>query len=217
MTGASGPSILAYLRYHTDREVTATLGERHANLALTDTQIRELLADMRRLAGTSPLMATAGLTGRRGTNLGPNVPAPNAAQADDAAPAVPTAAAQTKAFEQDLSTEKPITIKMANGTTRTGVLASQSDLDATLLENSKFVLLSREGDVYREKAVAPKADWSMYDGSHSGNRFSPLEQIDLTTVKRVGPAWIFQIPATPRSLTISTGACARTSRVRPRT
>lgn len=87
---------------------------------------------------------------------------------------------------------------MADGKTRTGILLAQGDLDATLLENGKYALLSRDGDVYREKPIAPKADWLMYDGSLTGNRFSPLEQINTSNVKRVGPAWIFAMPTSPR-------------------
>src|SRR4030095_12827542 len=92
----------------------------------------------------------------------------------------------------------PTTIKMADGKTRTGILLAQGDIDATLLENGKYVLLSRDGDVYREKAIAPKADWLMYDGSVTGNRFSPIEQINTSNVKRVGPAWMFAMPTSPR-------------------
>ena len=51
---------------------------------------------------------------------------------------------------------------------------------AVLLENgnTRFTLLSRDGDVYREKPIAPKRDWMMYDGSHTGNRYSTLDQIN---------------------------------------
>src|SRR5207245_265124 len=76
----------------------------------------------------------------------------------------------------------PTTIKMADGKARTGLLLGQGDLDATLLENGKFVLLARDGDVYREKPITPKADWLFYDGSLTANRFSQLEQINTTTI-----------------------------------
>ena len=89
---------------------------------------------------------------------------------------------------------QPVTIKMADGKTRTGVLLGVTDLDATLLENGKLVLLSHDGDVYREKVITPKADWSSYDGALSGNRYSPLDQLNTSTIKRLGPAWIFPIP-----------------------
>jgi alcohol dehydrogenase (cytochrome c) len=89
---------------------------------------------------------------------------------------------------------QPVTIKLADGKTRTGVLLGLTDLDATLLENGKLVLLSHDGDVYREKVITPKADWSSYDGGLSGNRYSPLDQLNASTIRRLGPAWIFPIP-----------------------
>jgi alcohol dehydrogenase (cytochrome c) len=100
--------------------------------------------------------------------------------------------------DEGLTGMTPTTIKMVDGKTRTGLLLGQSDLDATLLENGKFVLLSRDGDLYREKPIAPKADWLFYDGSLTGNRFSPLEQINTSNVKRLGPAWMFPLPNSPR-------------------
>ena len=80
---------------------------------------------------------------------------------------------------------------MANGTTRTGVLLGQTDFDATLLENGKYVLLSREGETYREKPLTPKADWRSYDGDLNGNRFSQLEQINTTNVGKLEVAWTY--------------------------
>ena len=56
---------------------------------------------------------------------------------------------------------------MADGSSRTGILLGQSLTARDLLEsgNTKFTLLSRDGDVYREKPIAPKRDWLFYDGS----------------------------------------------------
>ena len=53
---------------------------------------------------------------------------------------------------------------MADGTSRTGILLGETETDATLLENGKYVSLARGGDVYREKPITPKADWLTYDG-----------------------------------------------------
>jgi alcohol dehydrogenase (cytochrome c) len=194
MTGASGPAILSYLRYHVDAEVSVAIRQHHAALVLTDAELKQLFAELRVLAGTNPAMATGGYTGRRGGGPGaaaaytPPAPPLNPAPAADAPP--PNAAG--------LTGMTPSTIKMAEGRSRAGVLLAQGDLDATLLENGKFVLLSRDGDVYREKPIAPKADWLFYDGSLTGNRFSPLEQINASSIKRLGPAWIFPVPNSPR-------------------
>jgi alcohol dehydrogenase (cytochrome c) len=197
MTGASGPAILSYVRYHTDAEVTASIRQKHAALQVADPELRQILADMRVLAGTNPSMATGGYTGRRGSGPGaaaaytpPATVAPARAAGATGTPAAPSG--------EGLTGITPTTIKMADGKTRTGILLAQSDLDATLLENDKFVLLSREGDVYREKPITPKADWLNYDGSLTGNRFSPLEQINAASIKRLGPAWMFPLLSSPR-------------------
>jgi alcohol dehydrogenase (cytochrome c) len=89
---------------------------------------------------------------------------------------------------------------MADGGARTGAHFAESETSAVLRENAAFTLLSKEGDVYREKAVAPKADWTHYDGSLTGNRFSALELINATNVQRVGAAWIFPLEGNPRSI-----------------
>src|SRR3712207_4154233 len=74
MTGATGPSILAYIRYHTDVEVAAAIRERHVTvpaMSVPDPELRQVLAAVRVLAGTNPAMATGGFTGRRGGGAGP--------------------------------------------------------------------------------------------------------------------------------------------------
>ena len=89
---------------------------------------------------------------------------------------------------------------MVTGSPRTGVLLAQSDLSAVLLEGGRFTLLSKEGSAYREKPIAPKADWTHYDGSLTGNRFSTLELINATNVQRLGAAWVFPIASNPRAM-----------------
>jgi alcohol dehydrogenase (cytochrome c) len=192
MTGATGPEILTYIRYHTDAEATVQIREKHPSLQIPDAELRQALGDTRILAGTNPAMATGGFTGRRAGRGG-------AAPAGPAAtlPAPPVAALAPTSSAMPA----PVTIRMSNGTTRTGVLLGQSDLDATLLENGRYVLLSREGDSYREKPMTPKADWRSYDGDLSGNRYSPLEMINTTNIKRLGAAWIFPMPAARMEVT----------------
>ncbi|HTL00899.1 MAG TPA: PQQ-binding-like beta-propeller repeat protein [Vicinamibacterales bacterium] len=213
MTGATGPAILAYMRYHTNGEASAQVRAKHSTLQIPDAELQQVLTEVRLLTGTNPSMATGGFTGRRGGGPGgagggaaagagrgrggaAPVAAGNAAPTPGPAPTAAPAAAP--ASSAGIGGTAPTTIKMADGKTRTGILLAQGDIDATLLENGKYVLLSRDGDVYREKAIAPKADWLMYDGSVTGNRFSPIEQINTSNVKRVGPAWMFAMPASPR-------------------
>jgi alcohol dehydrogenase (cytochrome c) len=42
--------------------------------------------------------------------------------------------------------------------------------------------------------------WPTYHGNVSGNRFSPLNQIDTSNVARLAPNWMFAIPGAPRAL-----------------
>ena len=51
-------------------------------------------------------------------------------------------------------------------------------------------------DVARPKA----GTWPTYDGNQSGNRFSPLDQINTGNVERLAPKWMFPIPGAPRAL-----------------
>ena len=74
MTGATGPSILGYVRYHTDADIRAALIQKHKSITVPEQELRQILADIRQLAGTNPSMATGGYTGRRagGPGLAPS-------------------------------------------------------------------------------------------------------------------------------------------------
>jgi glucose dehydrogenase len=52
-------------------------------------------------------------------------------------------------------------------------------------------------------ARAANADWPTYNGHMSGNRFSPLDQINTSTVERLAPKWMFTIQNTPRALQVT--------------
>ena len=51
-------------------------------------------------------------------------------------------------------------------------------------------------DIARPKPGA----WPTYHGNLSGNRFSPLDQINLTTIHSLAPKWMFTIQGAPRPL-----------------
>jgi alcohol dehydrogenase (cytochrome c) len=202
MTGATASGILTYIRYHTDAEVTAAIRERHRDMpavALPDADMRPVLAGMRELAGTNPAMATGGFTGRRG-GPGGGGGGRGAGAAPPAAGTAPARGAAPASASQGTEGLQPATIKMADGKARSGLLLAQSEVSAVILENSRYTLLSRDGDAYREKAITPKSDWTHYDGSLTGNRYSPLELINPTNVQRLGAAWVFPIASNPRAL-----------------
>ena len=182
MTGAKGPSILTYVRYHVDKDIVDLMRKGHHGVPaqIPDEEWRPVLAEMRKLAGTNPAMATGGYTGSRSGG-----PPPASFPPSEPRPEAP-----------GIGGNKPTTIKMDDGSSRTGILLAQGLMAATLLEtgNTKFTLLSRDGDVYREKPIAPKSDWLMYDGFHNGNRYSTLDQINSTNVQRLAPVWVFPMP-----------------------
>jgi alcohol dehydrogenase (cytochrome c) len=45
--------------------------------------------------------------------------------------------------------------------------------------------------------------WPTYDGNESGNRFSPLSQINSGNVKSLAPKWMFTLPGAPRVLEVT--------------
>src|SRR4029077_14974931 len=51
-------------------------------------------------------------------------------------------------------------------------------------------------DIARPKPGA----WPTYDGSLSGNRFSPLDQINTGNVQKLAPRWMFTLQDAPRAL-----------------
>lgn len=198
MTGGSGPSILAYVRYHTNVELVERLRAVHtaASVQLSDDQLKQVLADVRVLARTSPSMATGGFTGGRGLLGGADgAPGGRRGAGPDAMMGEFGGARAGRGFARGSS--GPVTIQ-ADGRSLTGLMMSQSEFDGTLYANGRFYLLAKNGDVYREKPVTPKADWITYHGSVAAGRFSPLDQINLTTVQSLGVAWIFQMPPSPR-------------------
>ncbi len=52
-----------------------------------------------------------------------------------------------------------------------------------------------------EEIARPKpGTWPTYHGHLSGNRFSPLDQINISNVTQLAPRWMFTIHGTPRDL-----------------
>ncbi len=48
-----------------------------------------------------------------------------------------------------------------------------------------------------------RGEWPSYHGNLSGNRFSPLDQINTGNVERLAPLWMFAIPGAPRALEVT--------------
>ena len=56
------------------------------------------------------------------------------------------------------------------------------------------------GISFSEVAHPKPGAWPTYNGNQSGNRFSPLSQIDTSNVARLAPQWMFPFPGSPRAL-----------------
>ena len=184
MKGGASGSILPYVRYHTNAELTAVMRTHQPPIQLTEAAQGELLAELRLLAGTNPNMATGGYTGQRGAEGGGGRGRGGFG-------------GRGGRGRGSLAAED-VSLPLADGKTLTGRVMAESEFDATVLSNGRFHLLSRAGGVYREKPIAPKADWLTYDGRLSGNRYSSLDQINAANIQKLAPAWIFPIPTSTR-------------------
>jgi PQQ-dependent dehydrogenase (methanol/ethanol family) len=72
--------------------------------------------------------------------------------------------------------------------------------------NAKATLSTGEmgpGIPFADVAHPKPGTWPTYDGNQSGNRFSPLKQIDTGNVEHLAPKWMFTIPGAPRALQVT--------------
>jgi alcohol dehydrogenase (cytochrome c) len=53
---------------------------------------------------------------------------------------------------------------------------------------------------FEEIAEPKRGTWPTYNGHLSGNRFSPLDQINVSNLDQLAPRWMFTIHGTPRDL-----------------
>jgi alcohol dehydrogenase (cytochrome c) len=171
------PSLVAYVRYHTDVELTAVIREGRKekgmpSFALAENELASLVMRLRGAAGTNPAMATAGLTGQ-------NRKLPSA-----------------KAVVQEARTGA---LPLTDGRTLNGTILNQGDFSAILrTTDTAYHFLTREGELWREKPIEPRANWTTYHGDMSGNRYSSLEQINSGNVQKLELRWMFPIPSSPR-------------------
>lgn len=196
-----GPSILAYVRYHTDVEVAARIREAHsggAALQLSADELKSVLADVRVLARTDPNMATGGFTGRsRGGRSGGGPPAAGRGGGGAAGGGFGGGFGGGGRGGRG-GRGGPTTISLADGRTLTGTSLAQSEFDGAMLAAGRFLLLAKDGDIYREKPIEPKSDWLTFHGSLAAGRYSPLDHINLRTIQKLGVAWMFPTPNSPR-------------------
>jgi alcohol dehydrogenase (cytochrome c) len=100
------------------------------------------------------------------------------------------------AFARTLRSGRNDTVRtrfsLADGAALEGIALNRSATDVQLLADGVLHLLRRTGETWRR--VTSQTDWPTYHGDLRGNRYSPLDQIDRTTVSRLAPAWVFTLP-----------------------
>ncbi len=96
-------------------------------------------------------------------------------------------------FLRTLQSERPPALphkaaETTSGVTLEGELLSESMQDMALRTSDQRIhLLRPAGDKYRE--VTSEVDWTSYNGTVGGNRYSTLDQIRTANVGRLVPRW----------------------------
>ena len=108
------------------------------------------------------------------------------------------AAAPPAARDPRAPQPRAASIPLAGGDALEGTVLNESGFDVQFrTSGGDILLLRREGDAYREAAIEPYVDWPTYHGSYSGNRHSPLDQIDRDNIDGLAMQWFFPIPDMP--------------------
>ena len=108
------------------------------------------------------------------------------------------AAAPAAARDPRAPQPRAASIPLAGGDALEGTVLNESGFDAQFrTSGGDILLLRREGDAYREAAIEPYVDWPSYHGSYTGNRHSPLDQIDRDNIGGLTMQWFFPIPDMP--------------------
>jgi alcohol dehydrogenase (cytochrome c) len=167
--GGRAPSLLGFVRYHTDQELTSLIHDGRVDRGMpsfdfTSDDLHNLIPHLRQLAGSNASMSTAGYTGKAPMKIGGRKPPPG---------------------------PHPGTVLLEDGRVLSGTVI-ESDYSADLrTADGKYHLLSRNGSRYVEKPIVPKRNWVTYNGEDSGNRFSSLKQINASNVSELSIAWLF--------------------------
>ena len=86
---------------------------------------------------------------------------------------------------------------LTSGSTVEGLVVNRSLEDVQLqTDDKKIHLLRKAGDRYRQ--VTSQSDWTTYNGTLDGNRYTKLDQINKQNLNRLAPRWTFTLPNTGR-------------------
>jgi alcohol dehydrogenase (cytochrome c) len=89
------------------------------------------------------------------------------------------------------------TVITTAGMTLTGRVINENSLELQLrTDDNRVALLRPSGDRFR--TVTSETDWPTYHGDVSGNRYTPLAQINTSNVQRLAPKWVFSVSGAAR-------------------
>jgi alcohol dehydrogenase (cytochrome c) len=96
---------------------------------------------------------------------------------------------------------KPQTLQMVDGSAISGLVLNESPVDLQLRTTDGQVHLLRKADGKFREATS-QTDWTSFNGSTRGSRYSNLEQITKQNVSQLAPKWMFTMEgATPHGET----------------
>ena len=190
------PGILAFLRTHSDAEFMALVRSGRPDRGMpkfewSDAELQALTASLHAMPGGAATPQSAAAPGA--------APGRGAGRGGAGAAGGRGGRGGGGGFGGGGFQPQQATLKMQNGSTLSGMQTSSSPFSATLTTpDGKVHLLERNGEVYTEKPIEPKLDWASYDGGYTGNRYSPLDKINLSNVKHLAPAWFSPVAGAPR-------------------
>ena len=88
-------------------------------------------------------------------------------------------------------------VTLTDGTKLDGFALGRTGRELQLrTDDQRIHLLRKSGEQYRR--VTSQADWPSMHGQLSGNRYSPMNQINTTNVGRMAVKWVFAVPNSGR-------------------
>ena len=91
-------------------------------------------------------------------------------------------------------TQYPLKATLTNGKTLQGTIISEGFIEAALRSDDKRIHLLRKMEGGKFTEVTSEVNWTTYNGDVGGNRYTTLNQINKSNVKRVAPLWMFTLP-----------------------
>src|SRR5580704_12572373 len=88
-------------------------------------------------------------------------------------------------------------VELSGGGGLEGMIVSEAFDEAALRTGDKRIHLLRKLPEGKFREVTSRADWPTYNGDIGGNRFTRLTQIDKSSVTRLAPLWMFNVPNAP--------------------